>query len=51
MKKTFKVEIEEILRSCVERTLERIAKDKTFRPFHEALLTKELVAASAFERS
>ena len=23
----------------------------TYRPFHEALLTKELVAASAFERS
>lgn len=51
MKKITKKKIEEILHSCVNRTLKRIEKDETFRPFHEALLTKELVTASSFERS
>jgi hypothetical protein len=51
MNKTSKEAIEGILRSCIDRTLERTKEAKTFRPFHEALLTKELIAASAFERS
>lgn len=46
-----KVQIEEILTNCINNTLKRIQKDKTYRPFHEALLTKKLVNASAFERS
>ncbi|MCB9223237.1 MAG: TdeIII family type II restriction endonuclease [Crocinitomicaceae bacterium] len=46
-----KKQIEEILRSCVLRALDRIKKDKTYKPFHESLLTKELVNASSFERS
>lgn len=51
MKKTTKEQITAILQDCVDRAVGRIRKDKTFRPFHEALLTKKLVAASAFERS
>lgn len=39
------------LNRCVESAIERIKKDKTFRPFHEELLSKNIVAASAFERS
>jgi hypothetical protein len=51
MKDETRENIEKILRSCVDRTLQRVQKDDTYRPFHEALLTKELVMASAFERS
>lgn len=51
MKTETSQEIEKILRSCVDRALQRIKKDITFRPFHEALLNKDLVIASAFERS
>jgi len=43
--------IEKILESCVTRSIERTKKNKTHRPFHETLLTKELVNASSFERS
>jgi len=43
--------IKEILFDTVHRTIERISKDRTYRPFHEALLSKELVTASTFERS
>jgi hypothetical protein len=43
--------IEDILRSCVTRTLIRTSKNKTHRPFHESLLTRKLVNASSFERS
>lgn len=46
-----KSKIEGILESCVTRALERTKNNKTFRPFHESLLTKELVNASSFERS
>lgn len=43
--------IEQILESCVTRAIVRTQKNKTYRPFHESLLTKELVNASSFERS
>ncbi len=43
--------IENVLNSCVSRALKRIKKEKTLKPFHELLLTKELLLASAFERS
>lgn len=46
-----KVSIEAILRSCVSRALSRTRIKKTYRPFHESLLTKAMVNASAFERS
>lgn len=51
MKKETREEIITILQRCVNNTIKRVSKDGTYRPFHEALLTKELVAASAFERS
>lgn len=51
MKKAASEVIANILRGCIDRTISRVAEEKTYRPFHEALLTKELVAASAFERS
>jgi hypothetical protein len=43
--------IEEIIASCVNRTVDRVKNEATHRPFHEALLTPALVRASAFERS
>lgn len=51
MKEGTEKEIKKILNSCVDRAIKRVAKEKTVRPFHEALLTKRLVVASAFERS
>lgn len=51
MKKVTKEEVTSILQDCVNRAILRVKKDKTYRPFHEALLTKKLVAASTFERS
>jgi len=51
MKKVTKEQITSILQDCVNRAILRVKKDKTYRPFHEALLTKKLVAASTFERS
>lgn len=51
MKKRTKEQITAILQDCVDRAIIRVKKDKTYRPFHEALLTKKLVAASTFERS
>lgn len=37
--------------SCVESTIERMGKEDTYRPFHEALLSKEAIIWSRFERS
>lgn len=51
MKRDARQEIVTILEKCVNGTIYRVSKAITYRPFHEALLTKELVAASAFERS
>lgn len=51
MDKKTRNQIDDILRDCVDRTLKRVSKDKTYRPFHDALLTKDLVTASSFERS
>ncbi len=45
------VQIEVILEKCVRGALVRTRSNQTFRPFHEALLTKEMVNASSFERS
>lgn len=45
------LQIESILEKCVRGALSRTKLNKTFRPFHEALLTKEMVNASSFERS
>lgn len=51
MKAVTKENIVEILEDCINRTIGRIKDDLTYRPFHEALLTKKIVSASAFERS
>ena len=51
MKKITQEQITAILQDCVDRAIQRVKKDKTYRPFHEALLTKKLVSASTFERS
>lgn len=45
------IQIETILERCVRGAIRRTKLNKSFRPFHEALLTKELVNASSFERS
>lgn len=47
-----KDKIAEVFRSCVDRTIKRVSYDnQTYRPFHQALLTNEVVFWSAFERS
>ena len=51
MKKATISKIEAILESCVTRALQRTKAKSSHRPFHESLLTKELVKASSFERS
>jgi len=51
MKTETEKKIEKILKKCVNSALARTAKNKTYRPFHEVLLTKEIVNASSFERS
>ena len=43
--------IKEILERCVSNILKKQKKSHEFKPFHEALLTKELLVASAIERS
>ena len=37
--------------SCVQNTIERIAGEDTYRPFHSALLSEEALFWSRFERS
>ena len=51
MKRDTKIKIEKILETCVTRAVSRTKKNISHRPFHESLLTKELVKASSFERS
>lgn len=51
MKIETKNKIESILKGCVSGALRRTKKNKYYRPFHEMLLTKEIVNASSFERS
>lgn len=51
MKTNTKEKIANILEACITRALTRVKTNQSNRPFHEALLTKELVLASSFERS
>ncbi len=51
MNEVTKTKIEIILLECVTNAINRTEKNIQHKPFHEALLTKELNAASAFERS
>lgn len=43
--------IKQILLDCITASFSRVSTNQTFRPFHEALLSKEIIKASAFERS
>jgi hypothetical protein len=43
--------IEEEFRDCVKNTIVRLSKEDTRKPFHEALLSKEVLVWSRFERS
>lgn len=51
MRQETRGKIKSILNSCVTRALKRTKENSSYRPFHEALLTKTLVNASSFERS
>ncbi len=55
MKKEVVEEIECILKSCVKRAMDRTTKKleagKSHKPFHNALLTDDIVRISSFERS
>ena len=51
MDKKTKEKTHSVLFECVTKTIKRIQDDDGFRPFHEALLTKEILKASQFERS
>ena len=47
-------EIEQIIDSCVRRAVKRVKKvleKASYRPFHQALLTKDIIKSSVFERS
>ncbi len=43
--------IHDILVDTVTRTIQRMKKEDTHRPFHQALLSDEIIKASRFERS
>jgi len=51
MEKQYEEEIAKEFRKCVENTLQRLKADPTLSPFHEALLSKEAILWSRFERS
>ena len=52
MKEKYQKQIEREFRTCVEDTISRIQEsDETYRPFHSALLSKEALFWSRFERS
>ena len=43
--------IHDILVDTVTRTIQRMKQEDTHRPFHQALLSDEIIKASRFERS
>ena len=51
MRKEHVQAIEKEFRNCVKNTLTRLSKSAVHKPFHEALLSREAVLWSAFERS
>lgn len=51
MDQATKNQAKKIIRDCVLRTINRMEGKITHKPFHEALLTAEIVKASSFERS
>lgn len=52
MDETYRLEIKNEFKKCVDGTIERIESGKqTYRPFHAALLSDDVLYWSAFERS
>ena len=52
MNKEYRDLIANEFRDCVEKTIQRVTSNKqTYRPFHSALLSDEVIFWSAFERS
>ena len=52
MNDRYRALIADEFRNCVNRTIQRIAhNERTYRPFHSALLSEEVIFWSAFERS
>lgn len=51
MREETRLKIKSILSGCIDGALRRTKQSRSYRPFHEALLTRSLVNASAFERS
>ncbi|PKL11647.1 MAG: TdeIII family type II restriction endonuclease [Spirochaetae bacterium HGW-Spirochaetae-8] len=51
MNENTREQIRAILIGCVNGVFRRMAESRSYRPFHEALLSKEVIKASAFERS
>lgn len=52
MEERYRALIAEEFRDCVERTIERVMqRERTYRPFHSALLSEDVIFWSAFERS
>ncbi len=51
MDKKYKDMIAQEFRSCVDGTISRISGSETYRPFHSALLSEEVIFWSRFERS
>lgn len=51
MDQASKEKVAHILRDSVDRTIKRMSGKPTHKPFHEALLTAEIVSASRIERS
>ena len=51
MDKKYRDLIAQEFRSCVNGTIARISESETYRPFHTALLSEEVIFWSRFERS
>lgn len=51
MDKKYRDLIAQEFRSCVNGTISRISESETYRPFHTALLSEEVIFWSRFERS
>ena len=51
MEQKYKTLIAQEFRACVQGTNERVSENETYRPFHTALLSEEVIFWSRFERS
>lgn len=51
MNEKYRTQIANEFRNCVDNTIKRISHNPTYRPFHSALLSDEVLFWSSFERS